>query len=47
MWNLKKNNTNELTYKREIDLQIEKTNLQLPKGNVKGVGELGVWNYHR
>ena len=30
----KKNDTNELMYKTETDLQISKTNLQLPKGNV-------------
>ena len=34
MCNLK-NNTNELIYKTETDLQAEKTNLWLPKG--KGV----------
>ena len=31
MWNLKKNNTNEFTYKAELDSQIQKTNLWLPK----------------
>ena len=36
MWNLK-NDTNELTYKTEIDSQTVKTNLWLPKG--KGGGE--------
>ena len=35
MWNLKKNDTNELIYK--IDSQTSKTNLWLPKG--KGQGE--------
>ena len=30
--NLKKNDTNELIYKTEIDLQISKTSLRLPKG---------------
>ena len=31
MWNLKRNDTNELIYKREIDSQTQKTNLGLPK----------------
>ena len=31
MWNLKKNDTNELRYKTEIDSQILKINLWLPK----------------
>ena len=35
MWNLK-NDTNELIYKTEIDSQIQKTNLWLPKGKRKG-----------
>ena len=46
MWNLKReNDTNALTYKRETDSQIQKTNLWLPK--VKGGGgmnKLGVWD---
>ena len=29
---LKKNDTNELTHKTEIDSQTQKTNLWLPKG---------------
>ena len=37
MWNLKKNDTNELIYKIETDSQTSKTNLWLPKG--KGGGE--------
>ena len=32
IWNLKKNNTNELIYKTEIDPQTWKTNLWLPGG---------------
>ena len=36
LWNLKYD-TNEFIYKTEIDSQIQKTNLQLPKG--KGGGE--------
>ena len=34
MWNLKKNETNELIYKTEIDSQTQKANLWLPKGKV-------------
>ena len=38
IWNLKKNNTNELIYKTEIDPQTWKTNLSLPKGKkVRGI----------
>ena len=37
MWTLKKNDTNELTYKTETDVQNSKTNLWLQRGNV-GVG---------
>ena len=47
MWNLKKNYTNKLIYKTEIDSQTQKTNLQLPK--VKGEGginqEFGINRY--
>ena len=32
MWNLKKNDTNELIYKTEIDSHTWKTNFWLPKG---------------
>ena len=38
MWNLKKNNTNELIYKTETDSQTSKTNLWLPKGKRGGGG---------
>ena len=34
MWTLKKNDTNELTYKTETDVQNSKTNLWLQRGNV-------------
>ena len=40
MWNPKKKDTNELTYKTETDLQTSKTNLWLPKG--KGWGWVGI-----
>ena len=43
MWNLKKNDTNESTYKLETDSQTQKTNLWLSKG--RGVGDkLVVWD---
>ena len=32
MWNLKKNDTNELIYKTETDSQTLKENVWLPKG---------------
>ena len=36
--NFFKNDTNELIYKTETDLQISKTNLWLPKGKLRGGG---------
>ena len=36
MWNLIKNDTNELIYKTETDSQISKSNLWLPKGKHEG-----------
>ena len=36
MWN-KKDDTNELIYKRDIDSQTQKTNLWIPKGKGGGV----------
>ena len=44
MWNLIKNDTNELIYKTETDSQISKTNLWLPMGNVGDSDKLGVWD---
>ena len=44
MWNLKKIDTNDLTYKTETESQTLKTNLWLPKGKVKGRDKLGVWD---
>ena len=35
-----KNDTNELIYKTEIDSQIQKTNLWLPKGKGGGEGQI-------
>ena len=42
MWNLKKG-TNELIYKTEIELQMEKTNLWFPGGKRVGRDKLGDW----
>ena len=41
-----KNDTNGLIYKTEIDLQIEKTSLWLPKEKAVGSQKLGVWDKH-
>ena len=43
MWNLKKNGTNELIYKTEIESQIQETNLWLLKEKGEGRDELGDW----
>ena len=43
MWNLKKNGTNELIYKREIESQMQKTNLWLPGGK-GGRDKMGDWD---
>ena len=43
MWNFK-NDTNELDYKAEIDLLIQKAKLWLPKGKGAGRDKLGVWH---
>ena len=40
MWNLK-NDTNELIYETETDSQIQKTNLWLSKGKVRGRDKSG------
>ena len=47
MWNLIKNDINELIYKRETDSQISRTNLWLPKGK-RGGGrdKSGAWDEH-
>ena len=42
MWNLN-NGTNELTYKIEIGSQMQKTNLQLPRGK-REMDKLGDWD---
>ena len=47
MWNLiLKNDTNELIYKTEKDLQLLKTNLSLPKGKCWGEHKSGAWDEH-
>ena len=44
MWNLKRNDTKELTYETEIDSQTYKTNLQLLESG--GEGYLGTLGKH-
>ena len=44
MWNLIKNDINELFYKTETDSQILKSNLWLPKGKHGGSDKLGDWD---
>ena len=44
--NFLKNDTNELIYKIETDLEISKTNLWLPKGKRRGRDKLGAWDEH-
>ena len=46
MWNLQKNDTNELIYKTEIDPQTQKTNLELAKGKWGGGDKLGLTYTH-
>ena len=42
MWNFK-NDTNELTYKTETDLQTQKTSVRLPKEKERGINlEFGI-----
>ena len=42
MWNIKKNDINEFIYKTEIDSQMQKTNLWLPKGKEREQDKFGV-----
>ena len=44
IYGLFKNDANELIYRREIDSQIQKTNLWLPKGKGWGGIHLEVWD---
>ena len=44
--NFLKNETNELIYKIETDLQTWKTNLWLAKGKHGGRDKSGAWNEH-
>ena len=41
MWNLKKNDANELIYRTEIDRDIG--NLMVPRGKMGGGLNLGIW----
>ena len=43
MWNLKRNETNELIYKAETDLRKE---LMVTRGNIRGRDSSGVWDWH-
>ena len=46
MWNLKRNDTNELNYKTETDSQAYRMNLWLPEGRMEGrVREFGMDMY--
>ena len=42
MWNLERNDTNELTYKTEKDSQTQKMNIWLPRGR----DSQGFWEGH-
>ena len=44
MWNLKEKDINELIYKTEVESQMWKTNLWLPKGKGGGREKLGDWD---
>ena len=44
MWNLIRKDTNELTYKAEIEAQTQKANLQLPKWKGRERDKLGIWD---
>ena len=46
MWNLIKNDTKELIYKRETNAQISKPNLWLPKGKLWSGDKWGEWDWH-
>ena len=47
MWNLKRNDTNELIYKTGTDSQTQRMSLRSPEGGDEwGKGNLGVWNGH-
>ena len=44
MCGILKNGTNDLISKTEIELQMQKTNLQLPGGKESGMDKLGDWD---
>ena len=46
MWNLKRNDTNELTYTTEKDSQTQRMNLWLPGGRMEGKDSQGIWVGH-
>lgn len=46
MWNLQRNDTNELTYKTETDSQTLRTNLWLLGYRMRGRDSQEVWNGH-
>ena len=48
MWNLEKNGIDDLICKAEIETQIQKTNIWIPRGKqgVGGIGTLGLKHIH-
>ena len=47
VWNLiLKNDTNELIYKTETDLQYRKQTYGYQRGNMVGRDKLGAWDWH-
>ena len=43
MWNLKENDTNELIYKTEIDIDVENEHM-VTKGERRRRDKLGIWD---
>ena len=46
MWNLKRNDTDQLTNKMETDSQAQRINLWLPGGKMRGRDSQGIWDRH-
>ena len=46
MWNLKRNDTDQLTNKMETDSQAQRINLWLPGGKMRGTDSQGIWDRH-
>ena len=44
LWTLKRNNTNELIYKRETDSQAWRTSFWLPGERLGGRDSQGIWD---